>query len=193
MTGNNTRETVGRPRRSAPTGEGPTAHTDRGQAEQIDFLNGMILLLFGVGLFFAGGTVLFGVGIDSSPDRQGAALTADQRLVEDLFVSTVGDTELDRGCVSAYFGMNESGVCTRADGVVDGNWSEQQWLRHSLGLDKELRVNATVVDGGSVVTGPDGVEYTLGASPPPDVAVFESSRFVTFGEGEYHTVLVRVW
>jgi hypothetical protein len=166
---------------------------DRGQAEQIDFLNGMIILLFGVGLFFAGGSVLFSIGVDSSPDHESAVLNADQRLVEDVLVSDVGETELDRACADAYFELNASGVCTRADGVVEDSMSEQQWLRQSLGLEDELRVNVTVVDDGSVVTSPAGVEYSLGPSPPPDAEVFESNRFVTFGGGEYDTVLVRVW
>jgi hypothetical protein len=169
-----------------------TARADRGQAEQIDFLNGMVLLLFGVGLFFAGGSVLLSIGVDSGPDREGAALNADQRLVEDLLVGDVRDTELDRDCVDAYFGMNETGVCTRADGLVDGTESEQRWLRHSLGLEANLQSNVTVVDDGSVVTG-NGTAYSLGPSPPPGVTVFESNRFVTFGDDEYHTVFVRVW
>jgi hypothetical protein len=168
------------------------ARVDRGQAEQLDFLNGMIILLFGVGLFFAGGSVLFSIGVDSSPDREGAALNADQRLVEDLLVSDIRDTELDRQCAEAYFGMNESGVCTRAGGLLNDTWSEQRWLRHSLGLETELHVNVTIVDSGSVVTS-NGTEYSLGPSPPPDVAVFESNRFVTFGDGEYQTAFVRVW
>lgn len=169
------------------------ARADRGQAEQIDFLNGMVILLFGVGLFFVGGSVLLSIGVDSSPDREGAALNADQRLVEDLLVSDVRDTELDRDCLDAYFGMNASGVCTRGDGVVNGTGGEQRWLRRSLGVETELRVNVTVVDNGTVLTGPDGTAYSLGPSPPPDVAVFESNRFVTVGDGEYHTVFVRVW
>jgi len=172
------------------------ADSDRGQAEQLDFLNGMIILLFGVGLFFAGGSVLYSIGVDSNPDRQGAALNADQRLVEDLLVADIGDTELDWGCADAYFGMDETEVCTRADGVVDGSGSEQRWLRHSLGLEDELQVNVTVVEGGidgDVVTSPGGVAYGLGRSPPPNQAVFESNRFVTFGGGEYYTVFVRVW
>lgn len=169
---------------------------DRGQAEQIDFLNGMIILLFGVGLFFAAGSVLFAVGVDSSPDREGATLNADQRLVGDLLVADIGDTELDRDCADAYFGMDESEVCIRTDGLVDGSGSEQQWLRHSLGLEDELQVNVTVVEGGpggDIVTSPGGVEYALGPSPPPEDEVFESNRFVTFGDGEYDTVFVRVW
>ena len=170
---------------------GDLLSSNRGQAEQIDFLNGMILLLFGVGLFFAGGSVLFSIGIDSSPDREGAALNADQRLVGDLLVNDTRDTELARSCADAYFGMNESGVCTRADGVVGNGTTEQQWLRRSLGVESELHVNVTVVDNGSVVT--NGVAYALGPSPPSDVPVFESNRFVTFGGGEYRTVFVRVW
>ena len=176
---------------SEQTGPG-TTRTDRGQAEQIDFLNGIVILLFGVGLFFAGGSVLLSIGVDSSPDREGAALNADQRLVEDLLVGDIEDTQLDRDCVDAYFRMNASGVCTRANGVIDGPGDEQRWLRHSLGLETRLGVNVTVVDNGSVVTA-NGTAYSLGPSPPPDVAVFESNRFVTFGDGEYHTVFVRVW
>jgi hypothetical protein len=198
MTGIDSAETAGRVEGSGtPSGSseqaGPGAtRTDRGQAEQIDFLNGIVILLFGVGLFFAGGSVLLSIGVDSSPDRQGAALNADQRLVEDLLVGDIEDTQLDRDCVDAYFRMNASGVCTRASGVVDGSGDEQRWLRHSLGLETKLGVNVTVVDNGSVVTG-NGTAYSLGPSPPPDVAVFESNRFVTFGDGEYHTVFVRVW
>jgi len=169
------------------------ADTDRGQAEQIDFLNGMVLLLFGVGLFFAGGTVLFNIGVDSSPDREGATLNADQRLVEDLLVSDVRDTELDQDCLDAYFGMNASGVCTRRGDIVDGSGDEKRWLRRSLGLEADLRANVTVVDNGTLLAGPDGTAYSLGPSTPPDTAVFESNRFVTVGNGEYHTVFVRVW
>lgn len=177
---------------SGPESTGGPSQRDRGQAEQIDFLNGIIILLFGVGLFFAGGSVLFSIGVDSSPDREGAALNADQRLVGDLLVTDIRDTELNRSCADAYFSMNESRVCTRASGVVSNATTEQQWLRRSLGVESELRVNVTVVDDGSVVTNAT-VEYALGPSPPPDVAVFESNRFVTFGDGEYQTVLVRVW
>jgi len=165
---------------------------DRGQAEQIDFLNGMIILLFGVGLFFAGGSVLFSIGVDSNPDREGAALNADQRLVEDLLVSDIRDTELDRSCADAYFRMNGSGVCTRAAGVVSNATTEQGWLRRSLGVESDLRVNVTVVDNGTILTS-GNVQYALGPSPPPDAPVFESNRFVTFGGGEYQTVFVRVW
>ena len=177
-------------------GSTPAAGDDRGQAEQLDFLNGMVILLFGVGLFFAGGSVLYNIGVDSSPDRAGAALNADQRLVEDLLVEDIEDTELDRACADAYFGMDETGICTRVDSIVDGSESEQQWLRYSLGLEDELHVNVTVLEGGidgDIVTSPGGVAYALGPSPPPDVAVFESNRFVTFGDGEYYTVFVRVW
>ncbi len=182
-------------RKTTQTGTGSVgglSRADRGQAEQIDFLNGMIILLFGVGLFFAGGSVLFSIGIDSSPDREGAALNADQRLVGDLLVNDTSDIELDRSCADAYFGMNESEVCTRADGVVDNATTEQGWLRRSLGLESELRVNVTVVDDGRIVTN-GTVEYALGPSPPPDAPVFESNRFVTFGGGAYQTVFVRVW
>ena len=171
---------------------GGLSQDDRGQAEQIDFLNGMVILLFGVGLFFAGGSVLFSIGVDSSPDREGAALNADQRLVGDLLVNDTRDIELDRSCADAYFAMNESAVCTRADGVVSNTTTEQEWLRRSLGVESELRVNVTVVDDGRIVTN-GTVEYALGPSPPPDASVFESNRFVTFGGGEYQTVFVRVW
>lgn len=165
---------------------------DRGQAEQIDFLNGMVILLFGAGLFFASGSVLFAVGVDSNPDRQGAAVNADQRLVADLLVNDTGAATLDRDCLDAYFGMSPEAVCARADGLVDGATSETAWLRRSLGLEDRLEVNVTVVDEGGVVTGPGGVTYALGESPPSGAAVFESNRFVTV-DGEYWTVLVRVW
>ena len=165
---------------------------DRGQAEQLDFLNGMIILLFGVGLFFAGAGVLLDIGADSSPDREGAARNADQRLVDDLLVREVGNTTLDPACADAYFGRNKSGVCTRATGLVNGSWSEQRWLRHSLGLEPERGVNVTVVDNGSIVNN-SGMPYALGPSPPPDATVFESNRFVTFGNNEYYTVFLRVW
>lgn len=170
-----------------------SSEPDRGQAEQIDFLNGMLILLFGVGLFFAGGSVLFSIGVDSDPDRQGAALGADQRLVGDLLVANVSDTDLDRGCVAAFFAVNETGVCTREDALLDGINSTGVWLDRALGLNAGLQVNVTIVDGGTVLTGPDGAEYAIGPSPPPDVEVFESNRFVTFGDGGYYTVLVRVW
>jgi hypothetical protein len=165
---------------------------DRAQAEQIDFLNGMIILLFGVGLFFAGGNVLFGIGVDSNPDREGATLNADRRLVEDLLVSDIGATALDRGCVDAYFDTNETGVCSRVD-RLDGSWSELRWLRRSLGVENNRHVNVSIVDNGRVVTSQAGVSYALGPTPPPDVAVFESNRFVRFGDGGYRTVSVRVW
>jgi hypothetical protein len=165
---------------------------DRAQAEQIDFLNGMIILLFGVGLFFAGGNVLFGIGVDSNPDREGATLNADRRLVEDLLVSDIGATALDRGCVDAYFDTNETGVCSRVD-RLDGSWSELRWLRRSLGVENNRHVNVSIVDNGRVVTSQTGVSYALGPTPPPDVAVFESNRFVRFGDGGYRTVSVRVW
>lgn len=164
---------------------------DRGQAEQIDFLNGMIILLFGVGLFFAGGSVLFGIGVDSTADREGAALSADERLVEDLLVANVSDDRLDRDCVDAYFAENATGVCTREDGFLDGVETTRGWLDRSLGL--ALRANVTVVDGDGIVTSPGGIEYAIGPSPPPDAEVFESNRFVAFDDGEYRTVLVRVW
>lgn len=169
-----------------------TARADRGQAEQIDFLNGMVILLFGVGLFFAGGSVLLSIGVDSSPDREGAALNADQRLVEDLLVGDIGDTQLDRDCVDAYFRMNASGVCTRADSPANDTGGEQRWLRHSLGLEARLGVNVTVVDSGTILDN-NGTAYSLGPSPPPEMAVFESNRFVTFGDRQYYTVFVRVW
>ena len=166
--------------------------SNRAQAEQLDFLNGMILLLFGVGLFFAGASVLLDIGADSSPDRKGATLNADQRLVDDLLVDEIGDPTLARTCADAYFGRNETGVCARATGLVDSSWSEQRWLRRSLGLESERGVNVTVVDNGSVLNS-SGVPYALGPSPPSDTAVFESNRFVTFGDGEYYTVFLRVW
>jgi hypothetical protein len=166
--------------------------SNRAQAEQLDFLNGIVLLLFGVGLFFAGASVLLDIGADSSPDREGAAFNADQRLVGDLLVDDVGDSALDWACADAYFGRNETGVCIRSPGLVDDSWPEQRWLRRSLGLESELAVNVTVVDNGSVVNS-SGVSYALGPSPPSDTAVFESNRFVTFGDGEYYTVLLRVW
>jgi len=164
---------------------------DRGQAEQIDFLNGMIILLFGVGLFFAGGSVLFSIGVDSTADREGAALSADQRLVEDLLVANVSDDRLDRDCADAYFVENAAEVCTREEGLLDSVETTRRWLDRSLGL--ALRANVTVVDGDGIVTSPGGVEYALGPSPPPDAEVFESNRFVAFEDGEYNTVLVRVW
>ena len=163
---------------------------DRGQAEQIDFLNGMIVLLFGVGLFFAGGSVLFSIGVDSTADREAAAMSADQRLVEDLLVANVSDTRLDRDCADAYFAENATRACTREDGLLEDAETTREWLDRSLGLD--LRANVTVVDGG-VVTSPDGVTYAIGPSPPPDAEVFETTRVVAFEDGEYSTVLVRVW
>jgi hypothetical protein len=178
--------------RTGTRSTGGLSQDDRGQAEQIDFLNGMVILLFGVGLFFAGGSVLFSIGVDSSPDREGAALNADQRLVGDLLVNDTRDVELARSCADAYFGMNESEVCTRADGVIGNVTTEQAWLRRSLGVESELHLNVTVVDDGRIVTN-GTIEYALGPSPPPDAPVFESNRFVTFGGGAYQTVFVRVW
>jgi len=166
--------------------------SNRAQAEQLDFLNGIVLLLFGVGLFFAGAGVLLDIGADSSPDREGAAFNADQRLVGDLLVDDVGDSALDRACADAYFGRNETGVCIRAADLVDGSWSEQRWLRRSLGLESERGVNVTVVDNGSVVNS-SGVSYALGPAPPSGAAVYESNRFVASGNAEYYTVLLRVW
>lgn len=178
--------------------------TDRAQAEQIDFLNGMILLLFGLGLFFASASVLFTIGAESNPDLEGTAQNADQRVVEDLLTDEPGTLVLAEACADAFFGMDEHDGCG-----LTSEWfntsapSELHWIRHAIGLSDDRYANVTVVDGEfagenpsggfDVVHGESGTEYAIGPTPPPGVAIAETSRFVAADEDEYYTVLVRVW
>ena len=177
------------------------ADDERAVAEQIDFLNGMVILLFGLGLFFAGAGVLFEIGVDTNPDREGTAHNADQRLVEDVLANGTGTLTLDPECADAYFEMDEHGECGFTPAVFDTSApTELHWLRHSLGIEESLRANVTVVDGdgtspdtGSIVTGESGTVYALGPEPPAGATIVESNRFVAAGDGEYYTVFVRVW
>lgn len=168
--------------------------SERGQAEQIDFLNGMIIFLFGLGLFFASGSVLFAVGVDSEPDLETAAHNADQRLVDDIFVTTPGGIPANLSCVAAYFAMEEHDRCGLRPATFDtAAPTESHWLRRSLGLGPDLDVNVTIRTGDGQMTLPDGTPATLGPSVPHDGEVAHSSRFVRVGKNEYRTVFVRVW
>ena len=179
-------------------------HGDRAQAEQIDFLNGMIILLFGLGLFFVSASVLFTVGADSQPDIEGTAQNADQRLVEDLLAEEPGTLVLADECANAFFSMAEHEGCgLTAEQFNTSAPSERHWLRHALGLTDERQANVTIVDGEfagenptdgfEIVHGDDGTEYAVGPTPPPGVDTAETTRFIAAGDGEYYTVSVRVW
>lgn len=173
---------------------GTTSTADRAQAEQIDFLNGMVILLFGLGLFFASSGVLFAVGVDSNPDLETAAANADQRLVDDLLVTAVGDVPANETCVAAYFAMDTHEPCGISATEFDTSApTEHHWLQHSLGLGDELAVNVTIHGGSGVVTAPDGTPYALGPSVPASDKVAASSRFVRLDSDRYRTVSVRVW
>ena len=169
---------------------------ERAQAEQIDFLNGMVILLFGLGLFFAGGSVLFDIGVDSTPDRETAAHNSDQRLVEDILARDPGSLTLDTDCVDAYFGMETNETCGLTDSVFNTSApSENHWLRHSLGIEDDLQVNVTVRGApANESQGDDAstVVHSLGPTPPADASVAVSNRIVAI-EDDYETVAVRVW
>ncbi len=178
--------------------------TDRAQAEQIDFLNGMIILLFGLGLFFASASVLFTIGAESNPDLEGEAQNADNRLVEDVLADEPGTLVLAETCADAFFGLDEHEDCGLTPELFNTSApSEIHWVRHALGLTDNRYANVTVVAGEfagenpsggfDFVHGESGTEYAVGPTPPPGVTIAETNRFIATGEGEYYTVFVRVW
>ena len=159
--------------------------TDRAQAEQIDFLNGIVILLVGLGLFFAAGSVLLGIGVDAKFDERQATTNAEQRLL-DVLTGGGDGLRLTQSCVQSYFEMETETDCGLDETVFDVNTTgEVDWLRHSLGLEDALEANVTLVG--------DSTERRLGATPPTDGEISETRRFVADGLGGYATVYVRVW
>jgi hypothetical protein len=169
-----------------------SGHSSRGQAEQLDFLNAMVLLLAGIIFFFGFSAVVFGLSIDSNPDLSQTAGNADERLVEDLLVNQPGDTYLDQDCTDDYFGMAENVSCGITGFDVSAP-NETHWLWHSLGVEDNRGINVTISDGNTVVTNSSGVSYTLGEPVPSNRDVAESTRYVSFDGSAYYLVHVRVW
>jgi hypothetical protein len=166
--------------------------SSRAQAEQLDFLNAMILLLAGVFFFFGFSAVVFGLGAESQVDLSQTPTNADERLVEDMLVNQPGDSYLDQDCTDDYFGMTANASCG-ITGFDTSAPNESHWLRHSLGVEDRYSVNVTIADGSSILTNSTGTSYALGPSVPSGRNVATSTRYVSFDGSAYYLVRVRVW
>jgi hypothetical protein len=168
-------------------------NSHRGQAAQIDFLNAMIITIFIILTFFAATSALFASQqSNSQADLRGIATTADDRLANDLLLDDPNTAFLNRSCTDAYFNQVKGGGC----GIVgfESGSTELQWLQYSLGIRAGIGVNLTITDLNTIQSSPvDSVDYALGPEPPTDRRVSMSTRYVSFGNGEYQTLTVRVW
>lgn len=178
----------------------------RGIAEQIDFLNGIMVLLLGFGLFMASSGVLLDSASHTGRGQDYTSIRSHEALADDLLVETVGDTVLSGECAEAYF--NTETTTTTADNCDFNNFddsSETAYLRSSLGIDSRYEVNVTIEDPSGPLSADvdgDGTSRTfaMGADTPESGTVAAYHRQVTFGqdvsgdgEWDYYTLYVRVW
>lgn len=173
---------------------------DRAQAEQIDFLNGMVILLFGLGLFIGSASVLLSIGLTGNADQELATANADDRLAEDILVTEPATLELDEECATAFFELiHREGCAIPQAATLPESPSEDVWLRSVLGLEDEYTVNVTVFDANrsdgtrEIVTGEAGPRYAIGPEPPVGEDISSSHRYLAGGQDEYYTLTVRVW
>jgi len=145
----------------------------------------IVILLFGLGLFFAAGSVLLGIGVDAGFDQRQATTNAEQRLLDVLTGSGDG-LRLSESCVQRFFEMETETDCGLDETVFDVNTTDEvDWLHHSLGLEDALEANVTLVG--------NSTDRSLGATPPTNGEISETRRFLADGQGGYATLYVRVW
>lgn len=149
----------------------------------IDFMVGMGVFLLAVGFVFGFAPGLFepfetGTGENMVvSDRAAAALAADV-LVESLDQPGV----LNATCTVEFFD---------GDGNVADCRFDTEDLHDALGVESTTDLNATIEDGGTVVT-LDSTPLASGAEPGPNRDVIVAKRIVWL-DGSERTLVVRVW
>lgn len=162
--------------------------TRAGAASQIDFVNGMILLLFGVIFFFGASTAMLATMSDGGAGDQLGSFRASEKLSGDVFVQNTSDSIATEDCVDAFFdGTTNTTGCDHDTDWDDPN--EQQYLRNVLSLSPNQQTSVTLV------WNDDGTTRDIGGNPPvDDVGQYSRQIPVDTGSGyRWATVTIYVW
>lgn len=168
-----------------------------GAASQIDFANGMVILLFGIIFFFAASTALVAAVDTTGTGDQSASFRVSNKLVGDIFLEQPGTNNPTRECIDGYFvGPPETSVCDHDSAW--GNPSDgQSYLRNSLSLKPEQQAAVVLNDKDGNVYTRDGNTYRLGGTPPQgNVGKYQrriAADMDDDGESEWYTLTIYVW
>jgi len=179
----------------------------RAQAEQIDFLNAMIILLFGIGLFLAASSVVLNIAESEGPSKQYVALRGSERVADDLLVNTTEDVIANESCTEKFFAPEDTNSGCPTLTLQSTGQPEEVYVRDMLGVSSqtnEYTVNVSLQRDSSVWSGDlngdgDTDQYAVGPALPENTETTTFVRHVTFGnidadpQPEYFTVYVRVW
>lgn len=162
--------------------------TRGGSASQIDFANGMIILLFGIIFFFGASTVVLAGMADSGPEDQLTSWRISDKMVSDIFVEDTTESTPAEQCVTAFFNSASNSDCEH-----DSTWesgSEEDYLRESLSLGDNQRVAVKLVDSSGTV------QQQTGGNPPV-TEIGQYQRRIPIEEStdtyEWYTLKVYVW
>ncbi len=178
----------------------------RAQASQIDFMNAMIILLLGIGLFLAASSVILTVAESSGSAEEYVAQRSAERVADDVLLNSTGDSFPDAECTAKFFTQDETYDCPSLT-LQNTSDPDSEYLRHMLGVSthsNRYTINVTLEQKGRVWTQSlDGSSdtantYALGPSRPEKGGVTTFTRHVTYdsngdGDREYFTVVIRVW
>lgn len=123
------------------------SHDDRALAEQIDFANAMLLLLFGMGLFFAATSVLLTDSADTSAQTSVASDRAADRLADDLFVNGSPTTTptASTACLESFFNRTANPTCGQTGPHYNSTTiSSLRFAQRATGMPSDFAINITV-------------------------------------------------
>lgn len=162
--------------------------TRGGPASQIDFANGMVILLVGVLFFFGASTVMLAGLSEAGPGDQLASWRAADKLSGDVFLENGTADTPHKDCIDAFFAQSPDPTCEH-DNTWTGGSTEQDYLRSVLLLEANQRV---AVD---IVWADTGNTEHLGGNPPiDDIGQYQRRLPVDTGSGfRWATLKVYVW
>lgn len=166
--------------------------TRGGAATQIDFANGMVILLGGILFYFAVTSLFLGTITTEGPGDQATTYRVSNHLVGDIFLTNASSQTADAGCIHAYFTKTSPNSSGCNHDPAWGDTTDDDYLQQSLSLTDTQSAHIEFRDSTGTAV------FELGQDSLPDGNIGKYHRRVvtdmnTDGTPEWYTVVVYIW